>query len=664
MAIDSEPQVNLAYRLDALCAAASSLQSDPKTEPTARELVTLIRASSEFRNMNMLAQAAQQAESANSTEFPGRLRSLIICMHQELNQRNPNPGVIIVTQDKSLITALKPELESRGYPVVVTNTPSEARGILATQTVGVCILDLVLAGQDGRDVISEFRTLPGTASLLIVAIEPHLAPSGLDNRALSDDDAFFRKPVNAADVANFLSLRLRRGPTKNRAARRDPTTGTPNRAACYESFSQIQRSCSEGEPISFALFGIHRFNTLVRNGGRAVREDLIRQLGSLLSASFRSSDVVARWGVSEFAVIMPGEDHYGATKAIEKVLPALNRQMITTPAGKPLPITLCAGLTLVNNQTPLEDAAATAECHLYMAFHQAWHNPRKNWLVSDAIQASRRSETIALLQPDPMMAKVLQQVLERETFKVQSFSSSKELRSALNQQSFNLLIMDGNLPEAEGQAIMEEIRGIPNQRQLLTMMIVGDDSGIERSLKLGVHDYAIKPLSMPRVRSQILRILWQREESRSHARMTVMVVDHEVPQLLISGTALHQLGECQVLLARGPQDAIRRLLHTQPHYLVLDMTMPEMSGEEFMRAIPDLDWLKNMEIIMAAPASFSLPAQNSARKVLGVISRPYRPIKFIKEIRDLIPMLQNDTLPPPPFLPAPLEAEVQRILSL
>jgi PleD family two-component response regulator len=373
---------------------------------------------------------------------------------------------------------------------------------------------------------------------------------------------------------------------------------------------------------------------------------------------------VARWGVSEFAVIMPGEDHYGATKAIEKVLPALNRQMITTPAGKPLPITLCAGLTLVNNQTPLEDAAATAECHLYMAFHQAWHNPRKNWLVSDAIQVARRSETIALLQPDPMMAKVLQQVLERETFKVQSFSSSKELRSALNQQAFNLLIMDGNLPEAEGQAIREEIRGLPNQRQLLTMMIVGDDSGIERSLKLGVHDYAIKPLSVPRVRSQILRLLWQREESRSHARMTVMVVDHEVPQLLISGTALHQLGECQVLLARGPQDAIRRLLHTQPHYLVLDMTMPEMSGEEFMRAIPDLDWLKNMEIIMAAPASFSLPAQNSARTVLGVISRPYRPIKFIKEIRDLIPMLQNDTLPPPPFLPAPLEAEVQRILSL
>ena len=664
MSTVTHPRVNLAYRLDALYAALGNLEADTATEPKARELVTLIRASSEFRNMNVLAKAAQQAEAADSVEFPARMRALMILMQQELSRLNPNPGVLIVSRDKGLVTELSAGLEARGYPVVVMETPAEAYEILATETVGVCIVDLALGQVDGRDFITDLRSKPATASLLTLAIGHQSDPGSGDDRPASDEDVFFQKPVKTADIVNFLSLKLKRGPTKGREARRDPTTGTPNRAACLEAYSQIQKACSDSEPISFALFGIHRFSTLVRNGGPVVRENLIRQIGSLLSSSFRSSDVVARWGVSEFAVIMPGEDHYGATKAIEKVLPSLNSQTITTPAGKKLPITLCAGLTLVNNQTPLEDTAATAECHLYMAYHHAWHDPRKAWLVSDAIQVSRRSETIALFLADPTMAKAFQQVLARETFMVEVFATSGALMAALAQRPFNLLITDDRFPGGEGFQALEQVRTLPDQKRLRTLMIVENGAGIERAAKLGVHDYAIKPISIPRFRSQILRLLWQREDSRSHARMTIMVVDHEIPQLLIAGTALHQLGECQVLLAHGPEDAIRRLMHTQPHYLILDMTMPGMSGDDFVKTIPNLDWLKGMEIITATPAAVAPPITSTTYKVLGGVARPYRPVKFIKEIRALIPMLQDDSLTMPPFAPAPLEAEVQRILSL
>jgi hypothetical protein len=72
-----------------------------------------------------------------------------------------------------------------------------------------------------------------------------------------------------------------------------------------------------------------------------------------------------------------------------------------------------------------------------------------------------------------------------------------------------------------------------------------------------------------------------------------------------------------------------------------------------------------MEIIMATPASEPPLLSAGARKVSGVVTRPYRPLKFIKEMRALIPLLQDETqtLPPPVDL-APLEAEVRRILSM
>jgi two-component system cell cycle response regulator len=667
MSNDSVSDVNLAHRLDTLSVALRNLEENPQTERAARELVTLIRASSEFRHMNALAKAAEEAESGDSKEFQDRLRNLIALMKQEVSLQNIKMAtVLIISRDKAFVTELKTILEIRGYPVVVAETPAEATSILATQSMGVCIVDLVLAKTDGRSFINNLRVHSETAGLLIVAIGPPLTSGEMERQSLGDADGFFKKPVNVLEIFNFLNLRLRRGPARGREARRDPTTGTPNRAACYEAYGQIQKACSDTDPISFALFGIHRFSTLVRNGGPVVRENLIRQVGSLLSASFRSSDVVARWGVSEFAVIMPGEDHFGATKAIEKVLPTLNSQAITTSSGKKLPVTLCAGLTLVDNQSPLEDAAATAECHLYMAYHHAWHDPQKNWLVSDAIHVSRRSETIAMFLSDPAMAKVLQQVLERETFKIELFSSSGEFLSALARKSFNLLVTDDGFSGSEGFQLLELIQDQTSiKKRLRSIMIVEGDAGIERALKLGVHDYAIKPLSISRLRSQIMRLLFQREESRSQSRLTIMVVDHEIPQLLMAGTALHQLGECRVLLAHGPKDALRRLMHVQPHYLVLDMMMPGMAGEEFIKTIPDLDWLKSMEIIMATPVSETPVVSAEARKILGVVTRPYRPLKFIKEMRALIPLLQDatQTLPLPVDL-APLEAEVRRILSM
>lgn len=641
-----------------------NLEAAPQSEPAVRELVTLIRASSEFRNMTTLADAARQAESADIQDFPARLRALISLMQEEVRRQTTQATtILIISQDKAMVLELLPALEARGTPVVITQNTTEARQVIASQTIGVCIIDLVLPKEDGRNFIAELRSKPETAVLMILAIGPHLNPGGTEKRLFSEADIFFEKPIHIPDVVSFLDMTRKRGPVKGREARRDPTTGTPNRAACIEAYSQIQKTCTDHDPISFALFGIHRFNTLVRNGGPVARENLIRQVASLLSSSFRASDVVARWGVSEFAVIMPGEDHFGATKAIEKVLPILNSQTITTTSGKTLPITLCAGLTLVNNQSPLDEAAAMAECHLYMAFHHAWQHPRKNWLVSDAIQTSRRNETIALFLNDPTMSKVLQQVLERETFKIESFASKTMLRSALAVKSFSLLITDDTFPANEGFEILTLARALPDDKRLRTLMIVSNESNTERALDLGAHDFAVKPFSVPRILSQVRRLLWQREESRTHARMTIMVVDHEIPQLLIAGTALHQLGECRVLLAHGIQDAIHRLAQSHPNYMIVDMNMPGVSGEEFINALPNQDWLKDIEIITASTQTATQARPKTSRKIAGAISRPYQPVKFIKEIRGLITMLQDDSLTLPPVDSAPLEAEVRRILT-
>lgn len=661
----SPHRVNLAHRLTTLIAILNRLEKKPGSEKSARELVTLIRASSASRNMSALAQCALKAETASSADFMERLRDLIELMRSEVKRNKSNPAtVLLVSTDSHLKSTLVERLTEANYTVVTTSTTSEALTGLDSGNIGFAIIDLVMTGADGRDFISDLRKLPSAAAIPIIALGPKITNPETETEQPPGADGFFEKPLKPEDVIKYLNLWLKRGYMRGQASRRDPTTGTPNRAGCYEAYRQVQKQCSANDPISFAIVGIHRFNNLSRNIGPAARDALIRQCGSILSSTFRATDIVARWGVSEFAVIMPGEDQFGSTKAMEKVLNALSELSISTPSGKKLPVSICAGLTLVDNQTPLEDAQAAAERHLFMAFHNAWHTPVREQLVSDVIPNGRRSEVIALYLADFSIARTLKQVLEHETFEVEIFTSADSLMARLATRSFNLLILDNEQPDSKNNHVLERVHALKNQSRLRILVVVASEDDVQSSIQQGIQDYALKPLTIPAFLSRVRRILWDRESSLSQTRMNILIVDHETPQLMVAGTTLHQLGECRVQLARGVKDAIRQLAHAQPHLLLLDTTMPEMQAEEFIKSIPESLRLAGMSIILASPDPDNTSLPGSPFKVLGAVSRPYKPLSFIKEMRALIPVLGDGNVPPPPVDPAPLDAEVKRILNL
>ena len=665
MTNNSAHRVNLTHRLDTLVTILNRLEKKPGSEKAARELVTLIRASSASRNMTALAQCARKAESASATDFVDRLRDLIELMRAEVRRNKDNPAtVLIVSTDYALKSTLTECLMAANYTVVTTATTSDALASLDAGTIGFTIIDLIMVGKDGREFISELRKRPSTAAMPILAIGPKIDNPETETAQPPGADGFFEKPLKPEDVIKYLNLWLKRGYMRGQASRRDPATGTPNRAGCYEAYRQVQSQCSASDPISFAIVGIHRFNSLSRNIGPAARDALIRQFGSILSSTFRATDIVARWGVSEFAVIMPGEDQFGSTKAMEKALAALSALSISTPAGKKIPVVLCAGLTLVDYQTPLEDAHAAAERHLFMAFHNAWHTPLRDQLVSDAIPSGRRSETIALYLADFSTARTLKQVLEHETFEVELFTSADSMIARLATRAFNLLILDNEQPDGKSNQVLERVHALQNQTHLRILVVVASEDDVKASIKQGIQDYALKPLTIPAFLSRVRRLLWDRESSLSQTRMNILIVDHETSQLMVAGTTLHQLGECRVQLARGVQDAIRQLAHAQPHLLILDTTMPDMPAEAFIKSIPESLRLAGMNIILASPNPNEPPISDSPYRVLGTVSRPYKPLSFIKEMRALFPVLGDETVTPPPVDPTPLDAEVKRILNL
>jgi diguanylate cyclase (GGDEF)-like protein len=167
-------------------------------------------------------------------------------------------------------------------------------------------------------------------------------PSGLITWLVSFGTAVFfalligllRKRVN--DVLTRLHL----------AARTDPLTGLANRRSFRELFEHELERARRGErSLSLAIADLDFFkrvnDTLGHDGG----DEVLRGVASCLHGGRRASDVVARLGGEEFALVMAESDPRQALAATERLRSRLQRQM----SDASVPLTISFGIASFPN---------------------------------------------------------------------------------------------------------------------------------------------------------------------------------------------------------------------------------------------------------------------------------------------------------------------------
>jgi DNA-binding response OmpR family regulator len=305
-----------------------------------------------------------------------------------------------------------------------------------------------------------------------------------------------------------------------------------------------------------------------------------------------------------------------------------------------------------------------ADHFLYAAYYMNLSSSTVYPIVSDTTHAVHRTERVALCLADPNMTQVLEQFLERDNFEPLACASVEAALSDLPKQRVHMVVLDDETPDDGAFRILQVLRAQPRYNRVPIVMLVSGEATIVRALELGANDYAIKPFKASAFIMRVRRILRHGAKSNEGKQPLVLIVDHEVPQLLVAGTALHQQGGCRILLAKGARDGLRRLTDALPDVLVLDMHMPDFSGNDFMKMIPLLPKLRKMEIIAAADTALTAAKLTSeVFQIRGRVTRPFMPGTFLEEIRQLI------RLPPPesgsePVDAEPIETEIQRILTL
>ncbi|WP_460136429.1 GGDEF domain-containing protein [Pseudomonas sp. S1_E04] len=135
-----------------------------------------------------------------------------------------------------------------------------------------------------------------------------------------------RKLSDALEKAFRLTRQMERAHNiSTRAAQTDELTGLMNRRAFFEHAQQLYTQCRHNQqPLCALMMDMDHFKQINDTYGHQAGDQVLRQIGGVISASFRKADVYGRLGGEEFAVLLPNTSLETALAIAEQLVKAIS----------------------------------------------------------------------------------------------------------------------------------------------------------------------------------------------------------------------------------------------------------------------------------------------------------------------------------------------------
>ena len=113
---------------------------------------------------------------------------------------------------------------------------------------------------------------------------------------------------------------------------------------------------------------------------------------------------------------------------------------------------------------------------------------------------------ILLLEDELMLRRTVEEYLDATGHKVTSFRDGQEALLTLSTESFDLLILDINVPKINGLELVEKLNQMEISTPIIFISAILDIEEISRAFELGAADYLKKPFHLKELGLRIDRI--------------------------------------------------------------------------------------------------------------------------------------------------------------
>jgi diguanylate cyclase (GGDEF)-like protein len=151
-----------------------------------------------------------------------------------------------------------------------------------------------------------------------------------------------------------------------RQAQTDELTDLANRRRFMSALEQeIARTSRFGTPLSLVLFDLDRFKRVNDHCGHQVGDLVLRRTADAVRVRVRETDLAARIGGEEFAILLPGSDAAGAVTFAQNLRVDIRREVVVQ--GVRWPTTASFGVAEFRKGMSIETLVGAADRALYQA---------------------------------------------------------------------------------------------------------------------------------------------------------------------------------------------------------------------------------------------------------------------------------------------------------
>lgn len=191
----------------------------------------------------------------------------------------------------------------------------------------IVLLDAEMPAMSGFEICEAMKADPALRGIPVIFVTSHDdAAFELRSFELGAAD-FITKPVRGARLLARVKTQLRVKQLQDQLRQlssTDALTGIANRRRFNEVMASEWSRCLRGEELTLVLFDVDHFKLYNDHYGHLAGDECLQRVARALSAACaRSTDVVARFGGEEFAVILPQTPRDGARAVTRRMLEAV-----------------------------------------------------------------------------------------------------------------------------------------------------------------------------------------------------------------------------------------------------------------------------------------------------------------------------------------------------